>query len=378
MIAPYNALSSSSGASLRVFELAKSLNRCGSSVYVLHNGPARSIKTNLKFINFKSHRFLVDSDNYFHPFNPSYPSQLQSFLKEYVPDIVQCENPWSVFPTSLLLRSFHILCALDEHNVEVLWSLHASRIPFVTPYTFAIEGFALLNSDIALATSEIDKKHISKIYKTPEEKIFVVPNGVNLQSFSAISSSSSKLKKKLYLDSGDKLVLFHGLMSARQNYEAARLISDLIAPKMTDVTFIIIGKNPPQWLLSKTRARKNVLILGFAPNVEEYIMAADVCIAPILRGSGTRLKVLEYLAAGKPVVATFKGAEGLPLVNRVHSLLFEGVDGNFVDGIKELLTNDSLAEELGSNARQLGMKFDWAEIANRLHRKYESLLARKR
>jgi glycosyltransferase involved in cell wall biosynthesis len=378
IITPSDIFPPTSGAANRIFRIAEGLCSCGAQVSVFHHGSTVCISSNFELLNFKSFGPLPEGSDYFHPLNPFFPSQLGRFLSKVRPDIVQCEGPWSIFPTLFLTRSFRISCVLDEHNVEVLWSLYASRVPFLASYTFAIEKFALSNSDLVLTTSEVDKSLISKIYRTDKGKIFVVPNGVSLERFSAISCPQSELKKKLGLSPVKKLVLFHGIMSARQNYEAARLILDSIAPQIIDATFIIIGRNSPQWLRMKAKEQRNVLILGFVPNIEEYIMATDICIAPIQRGSGTRLKVLEYLAAGKPIVATFKAVEGIPLVNQVHSLLFGEVGEDFVDAIKKLLIDDSLAEKLGSNARHLGIKFNWDNVANKLYDKYESLLSGKR
>ena len=70
IIAPYNVLSLSEGASIRVFELAKGLNACGASVYVLHHGSTKSFSFNFKFINFKSYNFLFVVVIILHPVNP--------------------------------------------------------------------------------------------------------------------------------------------------------------------------------------------------------------------------------------------------------------------------------------------------------------------
>jgi len=373
IIASRDVLSLASGASRRVFELAKGLHSCGASVYVLHHGITKPLNNNFKFIHFKSYP-LSEASNYLHPLNPFYPTQLHNFLRNYNPDIIQCEQPWSAFPTLLFARNFQIPCVLDEHNVEFVWTMYASKAPFLAPVNFALEKFALYHSSLILATSEMDKRLLAQTYKISDEKILVIPNGVDTKRFLGISSNKLQLKERLGLNPTRKIVLFHGIMSARQNYEAARLILDFIAPTILDATFLIIGKNPPRWLQVEAKSQKNVRVLGYAQNIEEYIMAADICIAPILRGGGTRLKVLEYAAAGKPMVATFKAVEGLGMSDKVHGLFYKSVNEEFISGIRRLLKCDQLAQELGWNARQLARKYDWTLIGKKLYETYCRLI----
>lgn len=376
IIAPYNVLSLSDGASIRAFELAKGLNACGASVNVLHHGSTKFLNAGFKFINFKSYCLFPNGGNYLHPFNPSYPSQLETFLRKYNPDVIQCEQPWSIFPTWFFARNFQIPCVLDEHNVEVLWSIHASKIPVLAPYTFIIEKFAVSHSPLILTVSEVDRKYLAQVYGIPEDRFRVIPNGVDLSRFSKMPSSSL-LKSRLGFKSENRIVVFHGLLSTKQNIHAANLIIDYVAPQVNDATFLIIGKNPPLWLKAKSKKLRNTLVLGYVPRVEKYIAAADVCIAPILSGSGTRLKLLEYLAAGKPIVSTYKATEGLPIVNKTHALLFEWVNEDFVNAIERSLSDCAFAEKLGSNAKQLAVSFDWTEIVSKLYDQYALLSEEK-
>lgn len=369
IIAPYDALSRAFGASVRVFKIALGLSICGAQVFVLHHGTAKEVNSNLRFVNFKSFDLVLGSNNYLHPLNPFFPSKLSSFLRKINPDIVQGEQPWSAFPTVFFTRSYRIPYILDAHNVEFLWSIYASKMPFLSPFTFLIEKFATKTSSAILTISDVDRDHLSFIYKTPKEKFFIVPNGIDLSRFDE-KPSSLNFKKKLGFSPESKIVVFHGSMGTRQNYEASSLIIDYIAPRIQDVKFLIIGKNSPLWLRKKAKVQKNVLLLGFVPKVEEYIMAADACIVPIRRGSGTRLKLLDYLAAGKPIVSTIIGAEGLPLKSNVHAILCKNVDEYFIESIKDILLNGEIAEEMCKEAKKIAKKFDWKIITEQLFKFY--------
>ncbi|MHA1684983.1 MAG: hypothetical protein ACTSYD_01110, partial [Candidatus Heimdallarchaeaceae archaeon] len=77
---------------------------------------------------------------------------------------------------------------------------------------------------------------------------------------------------------------------------------------------------------------------------------------------------------GKPIVATFKAVEGLEMFNNVHGLFYKNVNEEFVSGIRRLLKCDQLAQKLGSSARQLARKYDWAVIGKKLYETYCKLI----
>ncbi len=366
IIAPFDVLSGSSGANDRVFNIAKSISELGASVYVLHHGANKIFNSRFKFIQLKSFRLISGSGNYLHPFNVFFPSAIFNFLKKNSIDIIQCEQPWSAFSTILLSKKNSIPVILDEHNVESSWLRSSSRVPYLACYTQVLEKFSCTQSSLILATSEDDKKRLIQLYNIPKEKIIIVPNGVNLDNFSRITDSQRTLRNKLYAGMKKKIVLFHGTMSARQNFEAANIIIEYIAPQVQDALFVIIGRNAPQWLKNKAKKRLNVLLLGYVSNIEEYILASDLCIAPLLSGSGTRLKIIEYMAAAKPIVSTTIGAEGIPLKSGLNAFILEKVDFNFIDAVRYLLSNDSIAKQLGAEAKQLAKKFDWKSIGKSL------------
>ena len=371
-IAPFDVLSVSSGASNRVFNLAKNLNNNGATVYVLHHGPTQIFKPTLKFLHFRSFSPLQGSGNYLHPINVYFPLTLYKFLRTFNPDIIQCEQPWSIYPTIFLTRQFHIPCVLDEHNVESVWSKYSSKLPFLAPCISALEKYACSQSSLILATSDVDKKKISELYKVPRKKILVITNGADFNCFSKISFSNSQMKKKLGFDLNRKIVLFHGTMSSQQNYEAAQIIVDNISPKISNALFLIIGKNPPKHLLNSAKKQKNVLLLGYVPNIEEYIFASDLCIAPIRRGSGTRLKIIEYIAAGKPIISTTLGAEGLPVEQGVNARLFQDINRDFIENIEQLLKDDQSAQKLSESCNVLKEKLCWENITKPLYKIYLS------
>jgi glycosyltransferase involved in cell wall biosynthesis len=290
-------------------------------------------------------------------------------------DIVQIETPHPFLITYNALRCFkknRILISLDEHNVEFIsvkskingFSPNSLLTTVTLPYVFLIEKLAVKNADVILCTSQTDQKLLMKLYGISKNKLAVIPNGVNFDKFEKARPVNSPLLKH------NETVFFHGTLSWYPNLEAANIIVDYLAPKMPDATFLIAGSNPPASFIKKINKTENVKYLGFLNNLEGWIKSSDVCIAPIFRGGGTKLKVLEYAAAGKPIVATYKAVEGLPFINGVHALLFKDVNKDFLNAIKRVLSDEALAEKLGSNAKRLALNFDWKEIASKLYCKY--------
>lgn len=372
IVAPYDVLKFDNGASARTYKIAKNLSEFGASVCVLHHGKTISSSSTLAFRNFKALSPVKGSSNYLHPLNLSYYHTLIHFLKEFQPTFIQCEQPWSLFSTLLFVRIFGIKIILDEHNVEFYWSLNASRLPLLSPINLFIEKIACSQSSLILVTSQIDKDMLTRLYQLSSDKLFVVPNGSDVRQLSINSDASSQIKVNLKLPLTKKIVFFHGLMSARQNYEAAELIIETIAPQVPEANFVIVGPDPPNWLIDKAKLQKNVRILGCVNNINDHIQASDVCIVPILRGSGTRLKILEYLAAGKPMVSTEIGAQGLPLKSGVHAILCKEVNDEFVSAIRCLLNNSDVRSQLINECRELAETLSWGKIVHNLYDLYLS------
>src|SRR5690606_14010977 len=109
-------------------------------------------------------------------------------------------------------------------------------------------------------------------------------------------------------------LVFTGKMDYRPNIDAMRWFSETILPlvqeAVPDVHLYIVGQKPHKSLES-LRDAPHIDLTGWVPNVQPFLQAADVYIAPLRMGSGTRLKLLEAMAAGCAVVATTVAASGL-------------------------------------------------------------------
>lgn len=251
---------------------------------------------------------------------------------------------------------------IDAHNVEYIKFagevssksiFHRIAGFFVTPFIKRIEKIALQKMDVVFACSEDDKKLLRKL--APNNTIEVVPNGVDCKKFKPSQKTVNK-----------NSVLFMGSLGYPPNDDALKYFIEGIYPevkaKVPGVTFTIIGKGAKEWLRECNAKDSTITLQGFVPDVREYIAKAHVCICPLRFGSGTRLKILEYMAMAKPVVSTYVGAEGIAVINGEDIVLAKNTK-EFSKGIIQLLNGTINTEKLGNNARKrIEGDYDWETI----------------
>lgn len=381
IVSPYDVFPLTSGSPRRVFEIAKGLNLHGASVVVLHPGQSKAINADLDFIGFKHFtRLFVPKKfkwssalgTYMNPLNFLVLSKLMKIASRYDVDVIQCEQSWSVPWAILVANKYHVPLTLDEHGVDAIAVRHSSSIPYAYPYTLVLEKYATNTASSVFVVSEEDRKKLIDLYNVPISKVTVIANGVNTDEYNSVTKTYAR--RKLGFKDDEILILFHGILGWKANHEAAMTITRTIAPEvhkhLPNVKFLIVGARPSQNLIKQAQRNSHILLARYVPNLVDYIVAADVCIVPLHSGSGTRLKLLEYMAASKPIVTTTIGAEGIPLCNSVHAMIHKEVDESFIESIKQLILNKRLAEEMGAHAKKLAESFDWKVITTKLYEQY--------
>jgi glycosyltransferase involved in cell wall biosynthesis len=286
-------------------------------------------------------------------------------------DIVQIELPaLSVLLSSFIHRTLRKPVVMDCHDVFA-----ALRLKHVFPRRIAetfLEKVALKNADFLVVVSKKEKQILGYL-RFPWEKIVVAPNGVNLASFSK-PADLDVIRKKYKLDDS-RVIVFVGNLGYEPNRQAVELISKTIAPRVkqefSDTKFLIVGKIRDKMDLP------GVTFTGFVDNVADLLAVSDVGIAPLLEGSGTRLKILEYLSSGLPVISTSVGAEGLRAENG-NNILIEDKIEKFGGHIIELLKDSEWSLAMGEAAKELAANYDWKKITKKLDYEYRSFLKKFR
>jgi glycosyltransferase involved in cell wall biosynthesis len=142
-----------------------------------------------------------------------------------------------------------------------------------------------------------------------------------------------------------------------------------------DVSLTVIGKNPPARLLERTRQHKGIRWEGYVPDVRPFVRNARVFICPLRDGGGTRLKILDAMSQGIPIVSTSIGCEGIPVTDEVNILLSDSPE-QFFKQLFRLLTDIELCSRLSQNARRfVEENFSAEAVGEKLSQCYEGLVA---
>lgn len=194
----------------------------------------------------------------------------------------------------------------------------------------------------------------------------VVPNGVDVQYFRPAGTPVEPFT-----------VVFNGLMISRPNLDAAQYLVEEIWPivleRCPDARLTLAGRATPEDI--RRLSRPGVLVTGEVPDVRPYLQQAAVVAVPIRIGGGTRLKVVEGLAMGKPLVSTSLGCEGIAVRDNEQLLIRDGAQA-FASGILTLFENPSLAAALGSAGRDvIEQEYAWELAGERLERLYGQVIA---
>lgn len=293
-------------------------------------------------------------------------------LMHYVDDniLFQIESPY--FYNSIKRYKINNFI-LNEHNVY--WEFRDfptfSFKDFVNyKLTFrrnkSIELKALRDATHVLVCSDRDAQILIAEVPAVEKKCTIIPNCINFENY---QNFRRKHIGDLY-EHEKSVVLFIGTLFYPPNRDAVRIICSQIAPNFDEnVEFVIVGKNPPA-----IPRPPNVTFLGYVDDVKECILKSDICIAPLRYGSGTRFKILEYMAMGKPVISTSKGAEGIDYTENKDIVIEDNIDA-FSEKIWILLDDKKMRDNLGKNAMDLiRQKYDWEIYRKTLQDVYETCM----
>jgi polysaccharide biosynthesis protein PslH len=282
---------------------------------------------------------------------PALMRQLR-LLRRYDVIIAELGSAWQGLCSKQVNR---LPVVLDEHNVE--WDLMRQQEASAgTPHPWkrlrSYERICQAAFDNTLVVSAIDKIAF-EADGTPAEKMTVVPNGVDTVAFRPDAELGQAIRSKYELRQDEPLVMYMGSLKFFPNVDAVASILKTIYPKaralVPNLRLMITG--PGSDALSNP-APDEIITTGVVDRslLPSYINAADLCIAPLRFGSGTRFKILEWMACGKAIIATRKAAEGIE-VTHDHNLILEDDLEEYPALISKLCRDPALRATLGKNAR---------------------------
>lgn len=210
-----------------------------------------------------------------------------------------------------------------------------------------------------VAVSEPDKKFMHNLI--PGVDIDIVPNGVDAGHY------AQKLYKKL---SPQRVMYgvtnFEWLQNVEAVDELINKVWPIIHAELPKVKLWIVGRMIPDRLLKLSQEREDIEITESIEDAREAYQSASIMVTPIRGAGGTRLKVLEAMAAGLPVVSTSVGVAGLNIENGKQAIIEDSAKGLAEETIK-LLKDPKKAEQIGLSAQKFVKEyFDWQSIV-KLH-----------
>jgi sugar transferase (PEP-CTERM/EpsH1 system associated) len=287
-------------------------------------------------------------------------------------DIVQIEHTFMAPSIKAVAGSCHAKTIIVIHNIGFIQysrlvkteKRFLSRIRTYANYKMLRkwEIQLLEKFDKCMTVSGLNKAIIQSI--NPNLDIAVIENGVDIEHY-----------RPLPRNSHSQNLLFVGLMSYDANHDAVlyfyRKVFPLIESRMPGCRFFIVGKGPRREIRNLARAN-NVVVTGYVNDVSPYYQESDIFVVPLRSGGGTRLKILEAMALGRPVISTSVGCEGLDVVDGQH-LLIANDPKLFAEKTVQLIKDKVLWERLVQNARALvENRYSWATIAEQLLNVYSS------
>jgi sugar transferase (PEP-CTERM/EpsH1 system associated) len=290
-------------------------------------------------------------------------------------DVIVCDF---IYPAGVLDWSTKTPIVLFTHNIEAeVWkrqyTLSANplwKLVFWWEYrglARAERRYAALAAHV-LAVSESNRQFFSAC-AGGTEKVTLVPTGVDTNYFRPAPDEQR-----------EGHIVFTGSMDWVPNDDAMQWFYRDILPRIrTSVPKVetwVVGRNPSANLRSLTATDGNTHITGRVDDVRPYMNRGEVFVLPMRTGSGTRLKVFEAMAAGKAIVSTPIGAEGLP-VRHGENILLASSAADFASSVVQLLNDVSLRLRLGQNARRLTEAgFSWKAATDCIEKALEQVVSR--
>jgi glycosyltransferase involved in cell wall biosynthesis len=214
-------------------------------------------------------------------------------------------------------------------------------------------------------TSERERQRL--LARRPGANIHVIPNGVDAGYYSAkeIAEASRRTGER----DSKKTILFVGSMDYHANIDAVTWFSRAVWPEIarnhSEIHFMIVGRDPAPEVLALASDR--IHVTGTVDDVRPFYAFAVAAVVPLRSGSGTRLKILEAMAAGVPVVSTRLGAEGIVAENDVHLLLADS-GPEIAAAVRRVASSAETRTRLSQVARALVRSaYDWSVIGNWLY-----------
>ncbi len=309
--------------------------------------------------------------------SPALAEAVRAHAAENAVDLWHCEwTPYAqVLRDALAERLAGARWSVMAHNVEsLIWRRYteAADNPLKRLYIREqlrkferFERWAYSSATAAVAVSREDAALMRSDFGAT--RVHVVENGVDVDFF----------RPQRDVDRDPAQMLFMGSLDWRPNQDAAvQLLTEVlprVRAKVPHATAVLVGRRPPDWLRAKVTATPGAELHADVPDVRPFLARCGFLVVPLRIGGGSRLKILEALAAGTPVVSTRVGAEGLELAPD-RDLIVADAPAELVDAtLAAIRRPEELADTAESGRERVLAHYSWDLLAERLDRVWNAV-----
>lgn len=379
------------GTPSRILRMAESLSSRGHQVHIVsyHLGDSRiDVDKDLNVHKIKP----FFNYNKMEP-GPSFKKPLLDLLlaikivrvcKKYKIDIIHAHHIEGLVSSIIPSKILRIPLIYDAHvhvtnELEMLGIV--SNKSLIRDIVLFFEKLFINKADSIVAVSK-ELGNILSSFGYPQDKIWIIPTGTNLEYFKNKTNSENKtiIKKSLGLSEEEPIIMYTGTITPYQGLEYLISSMEILLKKVPSVKLIIVGDghiDKYRELCNEKNISDSVIFTGEKPfkEIPSLLSIADVAVSPRTEASGIPQKLTNYMAAGIPIVA-FKGSAKI-LEHGETGYIAENEDINgFAEGMLELIEDSNLHEYLANNAAEEVEKFTWPILAKKCEKFYIHVLDR--
>lgn len=293
-------------------------------------------------------------------------------------DVVHCVEDTGIIGV-ILSAIFRRKLVFEKHSDPSSYRKGLLRNLIMRLYAM-VERFTVRHADAAIGTGPGLARQMREMTdRAPVHEIFDVPSSLT----EAKPERARDIRGKLTKREDEMLITYVGSFAVYQGVDLMFNAMPVVVRKRPDARFVVVGGTQEEisertkWL-AEQGIETSVTFPGKMPPDElpDFLAASDILLSPRLAGVNTPLKLLDYMKAGRAIVATDSEANRL-ILDENTAVFTDAHPSAFAEGICGLLDDRNLRERMGKNSRKLfEQKYDFGEFKNRLARCYDELFAR--
>lgn len=299
----------------------------------------------------------------------------KSIFNESEYDVIHADHS-CMAPLGLFLsKQYNIPVGLRLHNIEwMIWKRYADALPAAHPKRWYVSQQAHLlrkaekelytDSDMCFSITDKDKERA--LILAPKANVITASAGVNPDEWLPVPG----------IERNPFELILATTYEWRHNIDAVKWFIAQVLPivrkELPNTCLTLIGKNVPEWLNDYRASGVNAL--GYVDKVQPYLNKASLYVAPLFVGSGIRIKILEAMAMGLPVIATPVSAEGITAAES-NGLFIRDNAEDYAQIIINLLNDKSKRLDSGKKARKhIIENYSWRKNVGIMFDQYQKLV----